>query len=251
MPRRQTRGTRPLPVLLVIALLFATLLAGGCAALPSGGSRVGQDDQGAERASLASVSAGRGPHCLSSGVAVHVGRARFLTAAHLVDGTQALLHGCSRTAQPGSATLRFAGSAFPAEMLRAGQADLGAGIGTFYVGGRDVALLRGPAMPPGAAFIGLCAAPLLPGQAVEVVTPRRHAPTRILDLVHEADPIHGFYAELPLPLEPGESGGAVIDPMAQCLAGLVSHRLDPSGRSGAASRTRIVPAAVLRAFLGE
>ncbi|MCI0754676.1 trypsin-like peptidase domain-containing protein [Teichococcus vastitatis] len=210
-----------------------------------------------ERDSLAAVSAGTAPNCRSSGVAVHIGRQRFLTAAHLVDGTQALLHGCAPPSgrhagvdldrSPGPASLSFAGREWPAEVLRTGQADLAAGIGTFYVGGRDVALLRTGPLPPGAPALPLCATAPRPGQRVMVETPRRRTVTEIAALVREASPLHGGYAELPLRLEPGESGGAVVDVAGACLAGLVSHRQERDG----IWRTRFVPAPVLRAFLGE
>lgn len=229
----------PRPGRRAAALLCALLLPAACAA--PGATR----DWPEERDSLAAVSAGPGPECRSSGVAMHIGRRRFLTAAHLVDGTQALLHGCGQGAAP--ASLRFAGRNWEAEILRKGQADLAAGIGTFYVGGRDVALLRTAPLPPDVPALPLCAAPPRPGQRVLVDTPRRRAVTEIAALVREASPLHGGYAELPLRLEPGESGGAVIDLGGACLAGLVSHRQERDGLW----RTRIVPSPVLRAFVGD
>lgn len=219
-------------------LLLLLLLLGGCAApeaaLP-----------------LAGLRAGLGPDCLATGAATHIGRGRFLTAAHLVDGTQPLLHGCAPGAAPPS--IRFQGRDHAAELLRAGQADLGPGLdplslGTVYVGGRDVALLRVAGLRPGAAALPLCAGAPWPGQPVLVLTPRRHATSHIAGLRPEAKALHGAYAEMPLRLEPGESGGAVVDASVPCLLGLVSHRAEAGGRPAG---TRLVPAPVLRAFLGE
>ena len=213
--------------------LLLALLAGGCAGAP------------AQRASLAGLRAGLEPDCVAAGAAVHIGQRRFLTVAHLVDGTQPLLHGCSPGAAP--PRIRLAGHDLPAELMRAGQADLAAGLGTYYVGGRDVALLRTGPLPPGHPALALCPGAPHPGERVRVVTPRREADGTITALVREANPLHGGYAELSLPLEPGESGGAVIDARRSCLMGLVSHRETVAGRV----HTRIVPAPVLRAFLGE
>lgn len=166
-----------------------------------------------------------------------------------MDGTQALLQGCAPGAGPPA--IRFQGREHPAELLRAGQADLGPdaaplGLGTVYVGGRDVALLRVAGLPAGAPSLPLCAGAPRAGQPVLVLTPRRRAASRIDGLRPEALALHGSYAEMPLRLEPGESGGAVVDAAVPCLLGLVSHRAEGGG-----ARTRIVPAPVLRAFLGE
>jgi len=215
-----------------LALFLPALLATGCAG-PS------------QRASLAGLRAGLEPDCVAAGAAVHIGQRRFLTVAHLVDGTQPLLHRCSPGAAP--PRIQLAGHDLPAELMRAGQADLAAGFGTYYVGGRDVALLRTGPLPPGHPALALCPDAPRPGEPVRVVTPRREAAGRITALVHEANPLHGGYAELSLPLEPGESGGAVIDERQDCLLGLVSHRETVAGQV----HTRIVPAPVLRAFLGE
>lgn len=218
-------------------LLLGLLSLAGCAAAPGSAPPT--------RAGLAALRAGPGPGCISTGAAVHVGRQRFLTAAHLVDGTQPLLHGCARDSGP--PWIRLAGREVPAELMRAGQADLEAGIGTFYVGGRDVALLRTALLPPETPALRLCPDPPRLGQPVEVVTPRRAARSEITGIVRESSPLHGSYAELPLRLEPGESGGAVIDARLACLLGLVSHREEGTG----GARTRIVPSPVLRAFIGE
>lgn len=191
--------------------------------------------------SLAGLRAGLGPDCIAAGAAVHIGRGRFVTAAHLVDGTQPLLHDCIAGAAP--PWVRFQGEDRPAELLRAGQADLRAGPGTVYVDGRDIALLRVAGLPPDAPALGLCRTPPRPGLPVRLVTPRRLAESRVSGLMEETDTLHGGYAELPLRLEPGESGGAVIDPARNCLAGLVSHRTE--------TRSRFVPASILRDFLGE
>ncbi|MDJ0386852.1 serine protease [Roseomonas sp. E05] len=224
-------AARRLPCRHLVTL--ALLLAAGCA------------EPSPQRASLAGLRAGLAPDCVSTGAAVYIGQRRFLTAAHLVDGTQPLLHGCAGGAAP--PWIRLGGHDWPAELMRSGQADLWAGTGTFYVGGRDVALLRVAAPPPGLPALSLCPAGPRPGARVRVVTPRRDAPGEITALAREADPLHGGYAEISLRLEPGESGGAVIDARQSCLMGLVSHREETAGRE----HTRIVPAPVLRAFLGE
>jgi len=231
-PRAGAAGRGPWPALLLGLL---TPLA-GCAVAP---------EAAATRVGLALLRAGPGPGCIHTGAAVHVGRQRFLTAAHLVDGTQPLPHGCARGGIP--SWVRLAGRELPAELMRAGQADLEAGTGAFYVGGRDVALLRAAPLPPGTPALRLCPDPPRAGQTVEVVTPRRVARSEIAGIVRESSPLHGSYAELPLRLEPGESGGAVIDTRLSCLLGLVSHREEREGRT----RTRIVPSPVLRAFIGE
>ncbi|MXP65508.1 serine protease [Roseomonas sp. M0104] len=220
------------PLCRLFLLLLMPLMAGCAPAAP-------------QRAGLAGLRAGLAPDCISAGAAVYIGQRRFLTAAHLVDGTQPLLHGCAGGAAP--PWVRLGSHDLPAELMRSGQADLQAGLGTFYVGGRDVALLRVAAPPPGLPALHLCPDGPRPGERVRVVTPRREASGQITALMREADPLHGGYAELSLPLEPGESGGAVIDARQSCLMGLVSHREEIAGRV----HTRIVPAPVLRAFLGE
>ncbi|HWL80164.1 MAG TPA: trypsin-like peptidase domain-containing protein [Roseomonas sp.] len=222
---------RRLPWLLLA--LPALLLAAACAAPPP------------QRIGLAGLRAGLAPDCIAAGAAVYIGQRRFLTAAHLVDGTQPLLHGCAGGAAP--PWIRLGSHDLPAELLRSGQADLQAGLGTFYVGGRDVALVRVAAPPPGLPALHLCPDGPRPGERVRVVTPRRDTSDAITALMRESDPLHGGYAELSLRLEPGESGGAVIDARRSCLMGLVSHREEIAGQV----HTRIVPAPVLRAFLGE
>lgn len=188
------------------------------------------------------------PGCIATGSAVHLGRGAFVTAAHLVDGSQAVLRHCAEASA--SPRLRLGGQEQPARLLRLGQADWGGSLpGTFYRGGQDAALLQAPALA-GAPALPLCAAGPVPGQPVRLVTALRDMPAEIAGLMREADPRHGGYAELALRMEPGESGGAVLasGPAGECLLGLVSHREDAA--SGL-SRTRIVPADTLRGFVGR
>ncbi|MDQ1080529.1 trypsin-like peptidase domain-containing protein [Pseudoroseomonas cervicalis] len=188
------------------------------------------------------------PGCIATGSAVHLGRGAFVTAAHLVDGSQAVLRHCAEASA--SPRLRLDGQEQPARLLRLGQADWGGSLpGTFYRGGQDAALLQAPALA-GAPSLPLCAAGPVPGQPVRLVTALRDMPAEIAGLMREADPRHGGYAELALRMEPGESGGAVLasGPAGECLLGLVSHREDAA--SGL-SRTRIVPADTLRGFVGR
>jgi hypothetical protein len=221
---------------------LAALLLASCAVPPPPGPLSLTQGTG-----LARLSAGPGPGCISTGGAVHIGRGRFVTAAHLVDGTQPRLHGCGGGVS--SPWLFFDGGLHQAEVLRAGQADFIADAGLFYVGGRDVALLRLSPPAPAALPPALPPCPNFPrpGEAARLLTPGRQQLTRIAGLMLEDDPLYGGYAELALRLEPGESGGAVLDPGRHCLLGLVSHRTE----GPAADRTRVVPASVLRAFLGE
>ncbi|MCQ4162337.1 serine protease [Roseomonas sp. GC11] len=218
---------------------MAVLLLGACATAPSPPSAALPPTPPLPGAApfLATLRAGT-PGCTATGSAIHLGGGYFVTAAHLVDGTQSLLRRCPAT---GHLVLRLGGGELAAQVVRQGQADLRAGLGTFYLGGADAALLRAPE-PPGLPALSLCASGPVPGQAVRLLTARRDATARIAGLMREADPAHGGYAELALPLEPGESGGAVLDAADPCLLGLISHRED----AASGTRTRIVPAEVMQ-----
>lgn len=195
--------------------------------------------------------------CVASGSAVHVGGGLFLTAAHLVDGHAFADRGCP--AGGGPPALALAGfeeeREAPARLLRTGQGELVAGLGLRYRGGADAAaLLGGQATGDGAAppAVRLCAADPRPEQRVLVVTAAPAArPSRVTGTAREEDPAFGAYVEIEAALDPGASGGAVLDVATGCLLGLVSHReerADASPASGSAA-TRIVPASTLRAFL--
>lgn len=199
---------------------------------------------------LAGLRAHLGPDCVATGAAVHLGQGRFVTSAHLVDGTQGMLRRCpgldSSLGKP--VLLHFQGREQAATLVRLGRADLRAGLGTYYVGGRDVALLQLAEPPRGAPALALCADDTpFPGERVLVLTPYRQQGAEIAGLMREANPLHGGYAEMLLRLEAGESGGAVLDAGSFCLLGLVSHRQEAPGLQ----RTRIVTAPVLRRFLAE
>ncbi|WP_419895883.1 trypsin-like peptidase domain-containing protein [Roseomonas sp. USHLN139] len=234
------------------ALLLLPLLA-GCAGSAPPAERPAAEPVAARPVlpPAASVLAGLrselGPACFATGAAIHLGHGRFVTAAHLLDGSQGMLRRCpgldSSLGKP--AQLSFQGREQRARLIRLGRADLRFGLGTYYVGGRDLALLQLDTPPPGAAGLSLCAQGPRPGERVLVLTPYREQLAEISGLMREANPLHGGYAEMTLRLEAGESGGAVLDAAAGCLLGLVSHRQEgPPGE-----RTRIVPAPVLEAFL--
>jgi hypothetical protein len=240
------------------ALLLLPLLAGCAASVPPAGriaapaeAAAAEPPPRARRPAAATVLAGLrselGPSCFATGAAIHLGQGRFVTAAHLLDGSQGLRRRCpglgGSLGKP--ALLNFQGRDQRARLIRLGRADLRAGLGTYYVGGRDLALLQLDVPPRGAPGLPLCAGPPHPGERVLVLTPYREQPAAISGLMREANPLHGGYAEMTLRLEPGESGGAVLDAEGGCLLGLVSHRQEgPPGE-----RTRIVPAPVLEAFL--
>lgn len=195
----------------------------------------------AAEANLARVRLGQ-PPCEALGAAVHLGQGRFLTAAHVVDGTPARLRGCA----PGPFTplVVFDGQASPARLLRAGRGDVAPEVGLRYLGGRDIALLQtAPLADAGAA---VCATDAARGQAVVVATPWRMVRAQVLGTIQETPAAYGGYAEIGIRLEPGESGAGVFDAAGGCLLGLVSHRDDATPE-----RTRVVLAATLRGFLGE
>lgn len=177
------------------------------------------------------------PGCVGTGGAVHLGEGRWLTVAHLVDGSSQVARGCPSSLLP----IRIAPGG-PARLLRAGQFRTDPGAGQRYLGAEDLALLAAPAP---SAVATLCADPPRPRQAALLATPRRQVMTRIDRLAGEHDPRFGTYVEVPLALEPGDSGGALFDVATGCLAGLVSHREEDGGPP----RARLVPAAVIRRFV--
>lgn len=227
--------------------------AAGATAEAAGAAPVGAPatDPGA---AVARLWVSLGPGCVARGAAVFLGGDRFLTAAHLVDGSQSP-PGCDG---PPRAALRFRDQDRRARALRMGRSENHPGSGLRYLAGRDLALLRAdPAPYPGMGEVPAarpCAAPPATGAAaggappagaaVLVVTPRRRAAARLLPTVAEEED-YGSYDEIDLRLDPGESGGAVFDAATGCLLGLVSHREE------GVPRTRLVRAAAIGAFLEE
>ncbi len=177
---------------------------------------------------------------------MHLGAGRFLTASHVVDGLVAQMRGCRRSPTPAFA-VSVAGTPAPALVVRTGQGRLEAPVGLRYAGGQDLALLA-PSRPlPGLGTATPCPADPRPGQELLLVTPRRAERLRVVALAPESDPRFGSYAELPLAMAPGESGGAAFDGATGCLAGLVSHREEEAG----GTRTRLVTAGAIRRFLAD
>ncbi|MBU8539122.1 hypothetical protein [Falsiroseomonas tokyonensis] len=199
---------------------------------------------------MAQLRSGESARCLATGGAVHVGGGRFVTAAHVVDGSAQRLRGvCPQGAGP--LVLGIAGSPAPARLLAAGQDRIDRGIGQRYLDGEDVALLRPVGAFPSLGAARLCAGLPQPGQPALLVTPQRAIRTRLLPPVADPDPRFGAYLEIPETLLPGESGGAVFESASGCLAGLVSHRDEPERAGSGPARTRLVPAPVIARFLGR
>ena len=193
---------------------------------------------------VTTVRSGRPPLCDASGAATHLGAGLFVTAAHVVDGSVQRLRGDCPPAT--SVTVALRGVTTTATLLRAGQDRIQPVVGQRYLRGEDLALLRAATPPrdiPGAIP---CAADPPPGTPALLVTPRRSLRTRIASLFRETDPAFGTYLEIPVTLEPGESGGAVLDATTGCLAGIISHR----DEDGGPPRTRLVPASVIHRFAG-
>ncbi|MGX9963653.1 trypsin-like peptidase domain-containing protein [Roseomonas sp. F4] len=199
---------------------------------------------------VAQVRSGESPRCLASGAAIHLGGGQFVTAAHVVDGSAQRPRGVC-PAGAGPLVLAVAGNPAPARLIRAGQDRVDRGIGQRYLEGEDVALLRATGPLPSLGTATLCAAPPAPGTPALLVTPRRSQRTRLLAPVADPDPRFGAYLEIPETLAPGDSGGAVFEAASGCLAGLVSHRDDPTGAEAGAPRTRLVPAAVIARFVAR
>jgi hypothetical protein len=195
---------------------------------------------------VAMVRSGESAPCGATGAAVHLGGGRFVTAAHVVDGSVARLNGACRDGA-GPLTLSVAGSVAPALLLRAGRDLVDRDRNQRYLGGEDVALLRPTRALPSLGVAAPCAALPATGTPALLVTPQRNVRTRLLPLVRDADPRFGAYLEIPETLNPGESGGAVFDSASGCLVGLVSHR-DEDGAGP--PRTRLVPGPVITRFLG-
>jgi hypothetical protein len=192
---------------------------------------------------VADVRSGAAPACDATGAAVHLGAGRFLTAAHVVDGSaQRLRGGCPAGAPALGLSVR--GSPVPVALIRAGRDRVEARVGQRYLAAEDVALLRATGPQPGLGAATPCAADPAPGAAALLVTPRRSLRTRISGTHRDPDTAFGAYLEIPVTLETGESGGAVFEASTGCLAGLVSHRDTDS------PATRLVPASVIRRFLG-
>ncbi len=223
-------------------LLLAALLLAGCA----GPSRPGRGPDPALNAAsaMAEVAASLGPGCRAGGSAVHLGQGRFITAAHIVDGLTARAQGCRLATSP-SFMIAVAGSPAPATLRTKGLGRMEAPVGLRYAGGQDLALLTPDRPLPGLAAATPCASDARPGQEVVLVTRRRAERLRLVAIAPEPDPAFGAYAELPLAMVEGESGGGAFDAVTGCLAGLVSHREDADG----GPRTRLVQASAIRRFL--
>jgi hypothetical protein len=161
-----------------------------------------------------------------------------------VDGALARLRACPPGVVPAFA-LAVAGSPAPARLLRQGQPSLDGVVGLRYAGGQDLAVLAPTGPLPALGTATPCATDPVAGQELVVVTPRRAERIRLSGRVAEPDPRFGAYAELPLAMAEGESGGAAFDAATGCLAGIVSHREE----AGGVTRTRLVPASAIRRFL--
>ncbi|MBB5692136.1 trypsin-like peptidase domain-containing protein [Muricoccus pecuniae] len=190
----------------------------------------------------AELRGGYGPACPLQGNAVYIGEGRFLTAAHLVDGLVPQLRRC--VGGMGGTTILFGGRVLPVRPVRVGEGHVEPGIGPLYRRGQDLALLQAAFIPPGPAARPCRGGPT-PGQDVLVLSARRREAVRAGAMVPEIRAADGAYADLPLPMDEGESGAGVFDAGSNCLLGIVSHRPDAEP-----DHSRIVPAAAIRAFLG-
>jgi hypothetical protein len=194
---------------------------------------------------VVTIRSGQPPFCNALGAATHLGAGLFVTAAHVVDGSvQRLRDGCPPTT---AVTLAPDGAPVPGTVVRAGRDRIEPVVGQRYLAGEDLALIRMaapvrdlPATPP-------CAADPATGASALLITPRRAIRTRIAGLFRESDPAFGAYLEIPVTLDPGDSGGAVLEAVTGCLAGIISHR----DEDGGPPRTRLVPASVIRRFAGR
>ena len=195
---------------------------------------------------MAEIRSGVAARCNASGAAIHLGGGRFVTAAHVVDGSVQRLRGfCQETGLP-PILLGVRGTEQPARVVRAGRDRVDPGIGQRYLAGEDLALIA-PLRPlPSLGTARLCAAPPAVGAPALLATPVRSLRTRITGPWRDPDPAFGAYLEIPETLNPGESGGGVFDSASGCLIGLVSHR----DSDGGPPSTRLVPAATIARFLG-
>lgn len=199
---------------------------------------------------VAQVRSGESARCLATGAAIHLGGGRFVTAAHVVDGSAQRLRGVC-PAGAGPLALSVGGSAAPARLVLAGRDRIDRGIGQRYLDGEDVALLRPTRPLPSLGSASLCPSLALPGTPALLVTPQRSVRTRTLALARDPDPRFGAYLEIPESLRPGESGGAVFEAASGCLIGLVSHRDEAPPGIAAPPGTRLVPAPVIARFLAR
>lgn len=220
------------------AVLLSLALAACSAPAPRA-----QDPALAAAASVAEVRSGTAPTCAANGAAVHLGGGRFVTAAHVVDGSAQRLRGGCPSLSPAVAIL-VRGTPAPAAVLRVGRDRVDPGIGQRYLGAEDLALLRPVGTLPQLGTASPCAGEPAAGAPALLVTPRRLLRTRILGPWQDPDSAFGTYVEIPVALEAGESGGALFDAASGCLAGLVSHR----DEDGGPPRTRLVPAPLIRRF---
>ncbi len=223
------------------------LLLAACAPTPSRPPEAGL----AATATVAEIRSGQAPSCNASGAAIHLGGGRFVTAAHVVDGSVQRLRGFCPPDRPGGTygqpaiTLGVRGTEAPARILRAGQDRVDPGIGQRYLGGEDLAIVTPTRTLPALPAATPCAAQPPPGTPALLVTPRRAIRTRLLAPWTDPDARFGEYLEIPETLAPGESGGAVFEAASGCLAGIVSHR----DSDGGPPSTRLVPASTIARFL--
>lgn len=223
------------------ALFVLGLLLTACATTPPRPA----DPALAAATAVLDIRSGAPPRCDATGAAVHLGAGRYVTAAHVVDGSVQRLRGDCPPGPP-ALTLAVRGNPAAASLLRAGRDRIDRGIGQRYLAGEDIALIRpAPGLPQHGAAT-LCAADPPQGAMVLLVSSRRALRTRISGTHSDADPAFGSYLEIPVTLEAGDSGGAVFEATTGCLAGLVSHR----DQDGGPPRTRLVPASTIRRFLG-
>ncbi|WP_426959638.1 trypsin-like peptidase domain-containing protein [Muricoccus radiodurans] len=188
------------------------------------------------------VRAGRAADCPLVGTAVRIGEGRFLTAAHIVDGTAMRMRNCGGPAM--APVIVADGRPAPARLVRQGEGELVPRVGPLYRRGEDLAVLEAPGAPPG-PVARPCGLGPDRGQSVVVASRLRVLEARAGGMVPESSPAYGAYAEIPMRMEPGESGAGVFDAASLCLLGVVSHRPDETP-----GVTRIVPAAAIRRFLG-
>jgi len=197
-------------------------------------------------ASVVAVASSTGGRCRATGSAVHLGEGRFLTVAHVVDGSSQMLRGGCPAVTP-ALSLTLGGASLPATLAGSGRYRIDPVIGQRYFGAEDLALLtpQRPAPAPPAASI--CATTPPPGTPVVLVTGGQALRTRVTRLAPEPEAQFGAYLEIPVQLEPGASGGALFEAATGCLAGLVSHR----DEDGGPPRARLVPAATIHQFVGR
>lgn len=196
-------------------------------------------------ASVIAVGSSTGGACRANGSAVHLGQGRFVTVAHIVDGSAQQLRGGCPAVRP-ALMLAMGDTRLPATLAAVGRYRIDPVIGQRYFGAEDLALLTLQRVAPPMPAATLCTATTPPGTPAVLVTATGAIRTRVMRLAAEAEAQFGTYLEIPIHLEPGASGGALFEAQSGCLAGLVSHRDDDGGPP----RARLVPADTIRRFVG-